>query len=108
MYTTTRHFVPAHLLLRPEPEEKPLAEQKERIDRTVQPETRLWKLTSEAVRPKLFRSELVVLLIFLAVIVSATVVSVQELSRLMRSNAIEHVAARALQGSEESEKTGDW
>lgn len=104
MYTTTRQFVPAHLLLRPKPEEKPLTEQKELINRTVEPETRLWKLTNEAVRPKLVGSELMVLLIFLAVVVSATVVSVQELSRLMRSNAIEHVAARALQGSEQSEK----
>jgi hypothetical protein len=91
--------MPAHLLLRPKPEERPFTEQNGRIDRTVQPETRLWKLTSEAVQPKLLRSELLVLLIFLAAVVSATAVSVQELSRLMRSNAIEHVTARALEGS---------
>jgi len=35
----------------------------------------------------------------LAVVVYAAVDSVQELSRLMRSNAIEHVTARALEGS---------
>jgi hypothetical protein len=46
------------------------------------------------------RGELLVLLVFLAVVASATGFSVQELSRLMRSNAIEHVTARALQGSE--------
>ena len=105
MYTTTtRRFVPAHLLLRPKPDEKPLTVQEERSARTVEPETRLWKLTSETVRPKLVRSELLVLLVFLFVVVPAIVVSVQELSRLTRSNAIEHVAARALQGSEQSEK----
>ena len=104
MYTTTHRLVPAHLLLRPEPEAKPLTEQEERIDRTVEPEIRLWKLTNEAVRPKLVRSELLVLLVFLVVGISAIVASVQELSRLMRSNAIEHVAAKALQGSEQAKR----
>jgi hypothetical protein len=100
MVTTTYNFVPAHLLLRPKPAEKPLTEQKERTDRTVQTETRLWKLAAEAVQPKMARGELLVLSVFLAVVVSATVVSVQELTRLVSSNAIEHVAARALQSSE--------
>lgn len=92
--------MPAHPLVRPEPEEKPVTEQNESPERTVEPETRLWKLTAETVKPKLVRSELLILSVFLAVVLSATVVSVQELSRLMRSNAIEHVAARALQVSE--------
>jgi hypothetical protein len=100
MFTITHNFVPAHPLLRRKPVEEPLTEQKEQTDRTVQPEIRLWKLTAEAVQPKMVRGELLVLLVFLAVVVSATGVSVRELSRLMRSNAIEHVTARALQGSE--------
>jgi hypothetical protein len=100
MFTITHNFAPAHPLLRRKSVEKPLTEQNERTDRTVQPETRLWKLTAEAVQPKMVRGELLVLLVFLAVVVSATEVSVRELSRLMRSNAIEHVTARALQGSE--------
>ena len=100
MFTITHNFMPAHLLVRPEPEEKPVTEQNESPERTVEPETRLWKLTAETVKPKLVRSELLILSVFLAVVLSATVVSVQELSRLMRSNAIEHVAARALQVSE--------
>jgi len=100
MFTITHNFAPAHPLLRRKPPEKPLTEQEERIDRTVQPETRLWKLTAETVQPKMSRGELLVLLVFLAVVVSATEFSVQELSRLMRSNAIEYVTARALQGSE--------
>lgn len=100
MFTSTLNFAPAHPLLRPKPVEKPLTEQKERSDRTVQQETRLWKLTAEAVQPKMVRGELLVLLVFLAVVASATAVSVQELSRLMRSDAIEHVTARALQESE--------
>ena len=100
MFTITQNFMPAHLLVRPKPEEKPATEQKESPESTVEPETRLWKLTAETVKPKLVRSELLILSVFLAVVLSATVVSVQELSRLMRSNAIEHVAARALQVSE--------
>ena len=100
MFTITHNFAPAHPLLRRKPPEKPLTEQKERTDTSVQPETRLWKLTAETVQSKMSRGELLVLLAFLAVVVSATEFSVQELSRLMRSNAIEYVTARALQGSE--------
>jgi len=96
MFTTTYNFVPAHPLLRPKPVEKPLPERKEPTDRTVHRETRLWKITAKAVQPKKFLGELMVLLVFLAIAASATVESVQELSRLMRSNAIEHVTAKAL------------
>lgn len=99
MFTTTYNFAPAHPLLRRKPEQKQLTEQKERVDRTIERDIRLWKLTADAVQPNLVRSELLVLLVFLAVVVSATVESVQELSRLMRSNAIEHVTAKALQDS---------
>ena len=104
MFTTTHHFMPAHLLLRPKPEDKQSSEQKERVDRTIERDTRLWELTADAVKPKLVRSEFLVLLVFLAIVVSAAVESVQELSRLTRSNAIEHVTARALEGSRQSEK----
>src|SRR5215472_5292001 len=97
MFTITYNFAPAHPLLPSDPVERPLAEQKEPTDATVQPETRLWKVTAEAVQPKKFMGELLVLVVFLTIVVSATVESVQELSRLMRSNAIEHVAAKALQ-----------
>jgi hypothetical protein len=99
MFTITKNFVPAHPLLRPKPEEKQLSEEKERVDRTIEPEVRLWKVTAEAAKPKLVRSHVLVLLVFLAVVVSAAVDGLQELTRLMRSNAIEHVTARALDGS---------
>ena len=97
MFTITYNFAPAHPLLRPEPVERPLPEQKEPTDADVEPETRLWRITAEAVQPKKFKGELLILVVFLTIVVSATVESVQELSRLMRSNAIEHVTARALQ-----------
>jgi hypothetical protein len=97
MFTNTYNFVPAETLVRTKPIEKPSTEQ---TDNTVQPEIRLWKLTAEAARPKNGRGELLVLAVFLAVVVSAIGASVQELSHLMRSNAIEHVTARALQMSE--------
>jgi hypothetical protein len=97
MFTTTYNFMPAHPVLRPETVERPLPEQKQPNDRAAEPETRLWKVTAEAVRPKKFKGELLVLAVFLTIVVTATVESVQELSRLMRSNAIEHVTARALQ-----------
>ena len=100
MFTITYNFAPAHPLLPSNPVEGPLPEQKEPTDRTVEPETRLWKVTAEAVQPKKFKDELLVLVVFLTIVVSATVESVQELSRLIRTNAIEHVTARALQSSE--------
>ena len=99
MFTITYNFAPGHPLLPSNPGERPLPEQKEPTDTTVQPETRLWKVTAEAVQPKKFKGELLVLVVFLTIVVSATVESVQELSRLMRSNAIEHVTAKALQSS---------
>jgi hypothetical protein len=99
MFTITKNFVPAHPLLRWKPEEQQLSEEKERADRTIEPEIRLWKVTAEAAQPKLVRSHVLVLLVFLAVVVFAAVDSLQELSRLMRSNAIEQVTARALEGS---------
>jgi len=99
MFTTTYNFAPAHPILRPKPE-RPLPEHKEPTDATVQPETRLWKVTAEVVQSKKFKGELLLLLFFLAIVASATVESVQELSRLMRSNAIEHVTAKALQSAE--------
>jgi hypothetical protein len=100
MFTTTYNFVPADTLTRPKPVETPSTEQKEQPDSTVKPETRLWKLAGEVVKPKTARGELLILAVFLAVVVSAVAVSVQELNHLMRSDAIEHVAARALQMSE--------
>ena len=99
MFTITYNFAPTDPLLRPKPVVRLLPERKEPTDATVQPETRLWKVTAEAVRPKKFKGELLVLVVFLTIVVSATVESVQELSRLMRSNAIEHVTAKALQSS---------
>ena len=101
MTTTTHNFVPVNLLLPLKPVEKPVIEEKEKPARTVQPEIQLRKLVAEAVQPRLVRSELLVLLVFLAVALSAIVFSVQELTRLVRSNAIEHVAARALSDSTE-------
>ena len=100
MLTTTHNFMPADLLVRPKPAKEPLTEQKPGTDSTAKPETQLWKLTAKTVEPKLVRSELLVLLIFLAVAAFATVVSVRELSRLIGSDAIEHVAARAVHGSD--------
>ncbi|HEX4201932.1 MAG TPA: hypothetical protein VHY59_10470 [Chthoniobacterales bacterium] len=104
MFTTTYNFAPAQPSLRPKPVERTLPEQKEPTDRIVEPETRLWKITAKAVQPKKFKGELLVLVVFLTTVVSATVESVQELSRLMRTNAIEHVTAKALQSSEYGEK----
>jgi hypothetical protein len=103
MFTITKNFVPAHSLFRPKPEQEQLSEPRERVDKVIEREIRLWRVTAEAVPPKLIRGELLILLVFLAVVVSATAISVQELSRLMRSDAVEHVTARAL-GDVKSEK----
>jgi|HubBroStandDraft_6_1064221.scaffolds.fasta_scaffold196053_3 hypothetical protein len=101
MFTITHNFAPPDLLLRPRPVEEPLTEQNGRIDVTIEPETRLWKLTAEAVPPKLSRGELLVLFVFLAVVVSATGGRRSGIVSSDESNAIEHMTARALQPSSE-------
>jgi hypothetical protein len=100
MFTTARHFLPANVLLRPKPAETTSTEkraQKTRNDKACEPERRLWKLTAQAAQPKLDKVELLVLSLFLTIATWGTVTCVQELSRLMTSNAIEHVATKALQ-----------
>ncbi len=100
MFTITYNFAPAQLLLRPKPVEKPSAKPETQVDEATEPETRLWRLTSKAAQPKLGKVELLTLLLFLTVAATSVVISVQELSRLTNSDAIEHVAAKALQVSE--------
>ena len=100
MFTITYNFAPAQLLLRPKPEEKPLTKPETQVDEATEPETRLWRLTSKAAQPKLGKVELLTLLLFLTVAATSVVISVQELSRLTNSDAIEHVAAKALPVSE--------
>jgi hypothetical protein len=100
MFTTTYNFAPAQLLLRPKPVEKPLTEPETQVDEATEPETRLWRLTSKAAQPQLVKLELLTLLLFLIVAACSIVISVQELSRLTNSDAIEHVAAKALPVSE--------
>ena len=100
MFTITYNFAPAQLLLRPKPVEKPLTEPETQVDEATEPETQLWRLTSKAAEPKLAKLELLTLLLFLTVAAGSIVVSVQELSRLTNSDAIEHAAAKALQVSE--------
>ena len=100
MFTITCNFVPAQLLLRPLPVEKPSTEPETQVDEATEPETRLWRLTSKAAQPKPAKLELLTLLLFLTIAAWSIVISVQELSRLTNSDAIEHVAAKALQVSE--------
>jgi hypothetical protein len=100
MFTITYNCAPAQLLVRPKPVEKPLTKPETQVDEATEPETQLWRVTSKAAQPKLVKLELLTLLLFLIVAAWSIGISVQELSRLTNSDAIEHVAAKALQVSE--------
>jgi hypothetical protein len=90
--------VPGELLHRPGAREKPSpAERKEKAvqpSAVGEPEQRLRKLSARSAWPKSEIIELFVLLLFLALALGATIDCFAELSRLLRSDAIEHVAAR--------------
>ena len=102
MRTTIDDFLPAHLLQPNKPAAKPSTEKKKRVDTAAEKRIRIWKVTSQAVHPKLGKAELLILALFLMIAASAIVVSVQGLSRLMDSNALEQqIAASAVQSAGE-------
>jgi hypothetical protein len=86
------------LLLHSDAKEKPsLVKQREKTIRPSsisEPEQRLWKLSAYATSPKSAIIELFILALFLTLALAATIDCFAELSRLLQSEAIEHIAAR--------------
>jgi hypothetical protein len=62
------------------------------------PEQRFWKLTGQAISSRVEMIELFVLVLFAAVALAGVISCSAELSRLLGSDAIAQVAARAIAG----------
>jgi hypothetical protein len=65
-----------------------------RLGSIGEPEQPLWKLSGRAVSPKCAMIELFILVLFLLVAIVATISCFAELSHLLESDALGHIAAR--------------
>jgi hypothetical protein len=92
---------PAEVLFQPA-EKKSLFAKREpkpiRLSSICEPEQRLWKLSAQAVSPRFAMVELFVLALFLVAALVGIVSCFTELSHLLESNAVGHVAAKAIGG----------
>ena len=97
-----RSFAPAKLLIRPKARQREVSAERQapkpQTEGAGEPQHRLWKLTAEAVQPKLVRFELIILFLFLILAAAVSVACFLELSHLVITNAIENVATKALTG----------
>ena len=95
-------FVPSAEALFPPAEEKSLFANQEsgpiRLSPVCEPEQRLWKLSTRAVSSRFIMVELFVLVLFLSVALVGIVSCFAELSHLLGSDSIGHVAMRAISG----------
>ena len=98
MAAIIKFVAPGELLFHSDAKEKPSpAKQKEKAIQPSsidEPEQRLWQLSAYATSPKSAIIELFILVLFLALALAATIDCFAELSRLLHSEAIEHIAAR--------------
>ena len=69
-----------------------------RLNSIREPELRLWKLSAQAVSPKLALIDLFILIVFLAVTLTGTISCFAELSNLVESDAIWRVVVTAVAG----------
>jgi hypothetical protein len=99
MSTIAQSYAPAQLLLnRSGPAEARVQPAKPKSEAVAaEPEHRLWRLTAQATQPRLAKIEILVFLFFLVLGFATVIVGFNELSRLIQKDAIEHVAAKALQ-----------
>jgi hypothetical protein len=92
---------PAEVLFQPA-EKKSLFPNREpkpvRLSSIREPEQRFWKLSAQAHSPQFAMIELLVLVLFLVVALVGIVSCFTELSHLLESNAVGHVAAKAIGG----------
>jgi hypothetical protein len=87
-----RSFAPAKLLIRPKARKREVSAERQapkpQTDGAGEPQHRLWKLTAEAVQPKLVRFELIMLFLFLILAAAVSVACFLELSHLVMTNAM--------------------
>ena len=91
---------PAELLFQPADKKSPFANRKLRpirLSPIVEAEPR-WRLSARAVSPKLAVIELFVLVLFLVVALVGVISCFAELSHLLGSDAIGHVAMKVVSG----------
>ena len=69
-----------------------------RLSPICEPEERLWTRSGRAASPNFAMIELFVLVLFLAVALGGTVTCFTELSLVLQSDAIGHVAMKAING----------
>ena len=97
--TITEHFTRSAFLLQPAEEKKAPAKQAETVPTTVcEPERRLWKLSSSLNSTKVVTIEFVVFALFLILACAGMVVGFAELSHLLQSDSVGHVATQAING----------
>lgn len=100
MSTVTERFISAEFLFRPSTDEKTIpAKPDEKSPTTVcEPERRLWKVSTSESSTKFATIELCVLVFFLILACTGIVAGFAELSHLMQSDSVGHIAAQAING----------
>ena len=102
MSPKTEYFQPAELLFQPDTRDKRTTakwDEKSPTTAVSEPERRLWRLTTSANSKKLAIVELLVLALFLIMACAGIVVCFAELSHLLQTDAVGHVAMRAINGA---------
>ena len=92
---------PAELLFQPTKKESLFANREPkpvRLSPSYEPEQRLWKLSAQAVSSRFAVIEIFVLMLFLAVALAGIIGCFAELSHLLESDAVGHVAMRVVSG----------
>ena len=92
---------PAELLFQPADKKSPFANREPkpvRLSPSYEPEQRLWKLSAQAVSPQFAVIELFVLVLFLVVALIGVISCFAELSHLLGTDAIGHVAMKVVSG----------
>ena len=99
MSTITERFTPTEFLFRPAEEKKTSVKRAETSPAAVcEPECRLWKLSNSVSSTKLVTIELLALVLLLILAGAGIVAGFAELSHLMQSDAVGHIATQAING----------
>jgi len=102
MSAIVKLVAPAELLFQPGDEKENAATNKDakRVEPSslCEPEAKFWKLSSKTPIPQGVRIEMFVLALFLLIAVVAIISCFTELSRLVESDVIGHVVAKAISG----------
>ena len=99
MSTITERFTRTEFLFRPAEGKKAAVKRAEKIPTPVcEPERRLWKLSSSLNSRKVVTIEFFTLMLFLILACAGIVVGFAELSHLLQSDAVGHIATQAING----------